>query len=172
MPEIKNIAGRRFGRLTVLRPTTKRQDRKVVWLCLCDCGKEVEVSGKDMRQGNTRSCGCLHRDLRPEVMRKAMRTHGCAVHGQETRAWRSWHAAKMRCFNPNDPAYARYGGRGITMCARWRDSFENFLADMGERPEDRTLDRFPDNDGNYEPGNCRWATRKQQTANRRPRRAN
>lgn len=167
MPEIKNISGQRFGRLVAVEPTAKRSDRKVVWVFRCDCGKIVEISGKSVRNGNTRSCGCLHDDLRPEVARKAATVHGHAIHGRETPTWYSWRAAKGRCFNPKDPAYARYGGMGITMCARWRDSFEAFLADMGPRPSGRTIDRYPNKHGNYEPGNCRWATPFEQTHNRR-----
>lgn len=162
MNEIKDIAGMKFGRLLAVRPTDKRMARKVVWECICDCGKTVFVSGAMMRRGNTRSCGCLHADLRPEIMRRTMRTHGATY----SRTWNSWMAAKSRCFCKTDPAYGNYGGRGITMCDRWRHSFETFLADMGERPVGRTLDR-KNNDGNYEPGNCRWATAFEQTHNRR-----
>jgi hypothetical protein len=94
-------------------------------------------------------------------------THGHARKGKQTGTYLSWKEMKKRCANPNQKYWKNYGGRGIRVCDRWLNSFENFLADMGERPEGTSIDRYPNNDGNYEPGNCRWATRKQQRANRR-----
>jgi hypothetical protein len=115
----------------------------------------------------------LKRDNLIEARTKAIpknSKHGGAGRGRKTRAYHSWDAMIQRCTNPKTKAFKDYGGRGITICERWQHSFKNFLADMGEPPVGQTLDRFPDNDGNYEPTNCRWATRKQQNNNQRPRR--
>ena len=154
MPNRKNITGQRFGRLVVLEPR-ERGEKKTSqhWFCQCDCGKTTITRGTDLRLGRTRSCGCL----------RLRTTHG----GYSTRAWLSWHMMRQRCQIPSNPDYPNYGGRGITVCDRW-DKFENFFADMGERPEGLTLDRI-NNDGNYEPTNCRWATLSEQRLNQRDR---
>ncbi len=149
--------GHVFGRLTVIEQAGYSPLDKIMWRCLCDCGNEVIVVGESLQCGLTKSCGCLKRD---ENRRRA--THGMT----DSPTFRSWAAMKTRCLNPNGARYASYGGRGITICEQWVNSFENFLADMGPRPSGTTLDRV-DNDGNYEPGNCRWATPSQQNSNRR-----
>ena len=171
----KSLAGHKFGRLLVLELVPRRSSsRGTIWLCLCDCGKKVEKRAQDLRSGHTVSCGCRLRE-KAAVQMKAVRISGGAVqhghsrHGKQSRTYRSWKGAKNRCFNINEPGWVDYGGRGISMCDRWKDSFPTFLADMGECPPGMSLDRFPDNDGNYEPGNCRWATRQQQRLNQRPR---
>lgn len=160
----KNLLGQRFGRVIVIReeePAVRGGRRRIMWLCQCDCGRSKIIEGSLLCTGATRSCGCVRRE-------QALMNGGFAKkHGMAFSAeYRSWQSAKQRCLNLANQKYPDYGGRGIRICDRWRDSFKAFLEDMGERPDGRTLDRI-DNDGNYEPGNCRWATTKQQGYNRR-----
>jgi hypothetical protein len=146
----RDLTGRVFGRLTVVARAENIGNWQSRWTCRCSCdGKLVIVRAACITNGGTQSCGCLRQ------------THG----GSGTREYRIWLAMKMRCA---DQSQDNYGGRGISVCERWRDSFENFLADMGKCPSpDHSIDRFPDNDGNYEPGNCRWATAIEQMGNTR-----
>jgi hypothetical protein len=159
--QVKQMHGQHFGRLTVVRRDGQDNGGQAVWLCKCDCGNEKSIRGYDLRSGAVKSCGCLLRES------KAPTTfiHGHLRDGKQSREYRSWMAMMRRCFNPNFVHYSRYGGLGITVCERWRD-FRNFLADMGQRPEGKSLDRI-NSDGNYEPGNCRWATALEQRHNRR-----
>lgn len=155
MGKAKNRTGQRYGRLIAV-DVAPHSGRGVHWSCVCDCGAAIVVRSDSLGSGNTRSCGCLHRD----EFAATIRTHGATG----TRTHRIWKSIKTRCLNPKHHTYATYGGRGITLCERWH-SFENFLADMGECPDGHSIDRV-DSDGNYSPENCRWVTRKVQNRNR------
>lgn len=159
--QLKDMTGQRFGRLVVReRAPTAPGKYNTPWVCDCDCGGTKTVRGQHLRDEKIRSCGCLHR----ENVRTVNKTHGHKSHGHETRTYKSWYSMKRRCTYEGGNRWHRYGGRGITVCDRWQ-SFEKFLADMGERPEGRSIDRI-DPDGNYEPGNCRWATPLEQQHNK------
>jgi hypothetical protein len=151
-----------FGRLLVLASNGKNKQGAVVWLCQCKCGKHTNVRTALLTSGHTQSCGCLGVENRLAAVLKALTKHGRS----KTRTHNVWGKMRQRCENPRDKSYPRYGGRGIKVCKRWQ-SFENFLADMGEPPSPvYSIDRI-NNDGHYEPGNCRWATNKQQCNNTR-----
>lgn len=171
-----DLTGLRCGRLTVLGPSAEIVNhRGTLWRCVCDCGGERLVRGDAFAKAHpTQSCGCL-RDLAAATNLRnyfanggqgSAYRHGHARAGRPSRTYSSWHAMRQRCRNVKATKYPKYGGRGITVCDRWFESFDAFLADMGVRPEGKTLDR-KDPSGNYEPGNCRWATPYQQWLNRR-----
>lgn len=149
-----------FDRLTVLDEPAGRRNGYIVWECICACGVKKAFHANHLLRGRTKSCGCLRR----EVSKAKATTHGRS----KTLAHGRWAAMHERCRAPNSYAFKWYGARGIKVCKRWSGShgFANFLADMGERPDGYSLDRI-DNDGDYEPGNCRWATPTEQVANRR-----
>lgn len=162
------MTGQRFGRLVVLRRDGSLRER-AAWLCRCDCGAVKTLAGSHLRKGGTVSCGCFRREGSAARSASWIAAGNAATrrHGMSgSPSWNSWKCMRDRCANPKAKDWPRYGGRGICVCARWqgRDGFVNFLADMGTRPAGMTLDRI-DNDGNYEPSNCRWATPKQQRAN-------
>lgn len=153
-----DLVGRVFGELTVTSLTVSSGTKRK-WLCRCSCGKRTSVVGSNLTTGNTRSCG----HVRSEVTKARSIRHGMT----RTAEYRAWLQLIQRCTVPQNPKYPSYGGRGIRVCDRWRNSFEAFLSDMGKRPSpDLSIDRI-NNDGNYEPGNCRWATRSQQARNTR-----
>ena len=158
MGKFQDLRGQKFGRLLVLERAENDKNGRPAWRCACDCGNELVVRGGSLRSGNTQSCGCL-----------CGQTHGMT----ESKIYNTWHDIKKRCFNPNCQDYANYGGRNIAMYAPWIDDFLAFydyvskLEHFGEKGF--TLDR-KDSNGNYEPGNLRWADRKTQSRNRRGRR--
>ena len=161
MSHLINMAGQRIGRLTVIKqvPSASTNAR---WLCKCDCGNEITVLGTTLRRGESQSCGCY----RADYWRKQQTKHGLC----HTSVAHTWYGMRQRCNNKRHHAYKNYGGRGISVCPQWEKSFEAFYEYVSALPhygeEGRTLDRI-NNDGNYEPGNVRWATKKEQSMNRR-----
>lgn len=160
-----DLTGRRFHSLTALRRGASSPSGRICWECRCDCGADITVQSNNLLSGNSKSCGCTA-DERTAAARTIHGHNKSRTEDGPSPEYISWQRMKSRCNNPRDPKRPDYGGRGIIVCERWQNSFQNFLADMGLRPAGTTLDRFPDNDGNYEPTNCRWATPDQQRANR------
>lgn len=156
------LSGRTFGDWSVTRYEGLNEIRQPTWMCLCKCGNERVVVGQTLRTGSSRSCGCS----KGPAIAKARTKHGHAslIKGR-SRTYMTWEAMHRRCKGGNESGRKYYVANGITVCDRWVD-FRNFLADMGEVPVGKSLDRYPNGRGNYEPGNCRWATPQQQTENR------
>lgn len=164
---MQDLTGNKFHRLTVLGFIRKDRHYNSYWLCRCDCGNETAVTAGRLRSGHTKSCGCYSIEKAKETCIKRNTTHGLSEH----RLYNIWCNMKERCFNPNNPDYIKwYGSRGITICDEWKNSFQSFYdwAINNGYSDELSIDR-KDVNGNYEPGNCRWATAKEQVKNQRKR---
>jgi hypothetical protein len=154
-----DLTGMRFTRLVAVERSGRTSSSGTVWRCNCDCGRQTMVPIGALRKGNTKSCGCLV----TEWSRSLNKKHGLS----NTVEYRLWVGMITRCTNPKRNKYQDYGGRGIVVCDRWRSSFEDFFSDMGHRPSPRHSIERINNDGNYEPTNCKWATKREQLRNTR-----
>lgn len=159
MAQLANLVGQKFGRLTV-DARFGSEGTSATWRCICSCGRESVVSTRNLRSGNTKSCGCLRAEVASKISpRNEMRG---------TKEWTAWRSLKDRCLNKNYHEYGHYGGRGIGVFPEWANSFARFYKDVGPAPSRiHQIDRYPDNNGSYEPGNVRWALPKENCRNKR-----
>jgi hypothetical protein len=178
MPAFKDVTGEVFGRLTVIRCTGERNSSGLIWECRCSCSAKVFTQVSKLRSGNTQSCGCLRLERVRVAMSKTFTKHGASRSAEKTHPlYRIWTNMKSRCYNVNNKRFARYGGRGILVCKEWRNdytAFRDYMISLINCPKnaqisgakiDLQIDRYPNNDGNYEPGNVRWATQEEQALN-------
>lgn len=149
-----NLVNQKFGRLTALYVSHSCKNKHMHWSCICECGTSIVVRGSCLTQGVTTSCGCYRTDINTK--------HGM----RRTVEYSCWDNMKARCYNTKNTRYKDWGGRGIRVCDRWLESFAHFYEDMGDRPKGKSIDRI-DNDGNYEPTNCKWSTPQEQALNKR-----
>ncbi len=162
MTRASDLVGKRFGRLMTIKRGNSNKWGRSVFICECDCGAVKSIYGEHLSRGLVKSCGCFRVDFGREIG-LTNSTHMMT----NTPEYRAWANMKDRCYNSGNKLFRRYGGRGIRVSTRWLDSFESFFADMGKRPSpDHSIDRWPDNNGDYEKDNCRWATRSQQQRNK------